>query len=37
MQSILPALERKVIVDESVKGILQTLPLLPSEAPKPQP
>ena len=29
MQSILPALERKVVVDESVKGILQTLPLLP--------
>lgn len=30
MQSILPALERKVVVDESVKGILQTLPLLPA-------
>lgn len=27
MESILPALQRKVIVDESVKGILQTLPL----------
>jgi len=38
MQSILPGLERKVIVDESVKGILQTLPLLaPEAAPKPQP
>ncbi|HSH37915.1 MAG TPA: FtsH protease activity modulator HflK, partial [Chthoniobacterales bacterium] len=27
MESILPALQKKVIVDESVKGILQTLPL----------
>src|SRR5437870_13682385 len=34
MQSILSSLERKVIVDESVKGILQTLPLL---APTPTP
>ncbi len=38
MQSILPALDRKVIVDESVKGILQTLPLLPAApTPAPQP
>ena len=27
MEAILPALQKKVIVDESVKGILQTLPL----------
>jgi len=40
MQSILPALDRKVIVDDSVKGVLQTLPLIapqPSPAPQPQP
>ena len=37
MQSILPALDRKVVVDESVKGILQTLPLLPAAAPTPAP
>ncbi len=30
MERILPALERKVVVDESVKGILSTLPLLPA-------
>jgi membrane protease subunit HflK len=35
MESILPALDRKVIVDDSLKGLLQTLPLLPS-APSPQ-
>lgn len=29
MQSILPNLEKKVIVDDSLKGVLQTLPLLP--------
>ncbi len=28
MESIFPALEKKVIIDDSVKGILQTLPLL---------
>ncbi len=33
MQSILPALERKIVVDESVKGILQTLPLQPEPKP----
>ena len=40
MESILPALERKVIVDDSIKGVLQTLPLLtpmPSATPAPQP
>ena len=33
MQSILPALERKIVVDASVKGILQTLPLQPETKP----
>lgn len=33
MQSILPALQRKIVVDESVKGILQTLPLQPEPQP----
>jgi modulator of FtsH protease HflK len=38
MQSILPALERKVIVDDSIKGVLQTLPLLaPAPSPPSQP
>ena len=40
MESILPALERKVVVDESVKGVLQTLPLMapaPTATPPPQP
>jgi hypothetical protein len=36
MEAILPALQRKVIVDESVKSVLQTLPLLQPEAAKPQ-
>jgi hypothetical protein len=31
MESIFPALEKKVIVDDSIKGILQTLPLTPTE------
>jgi modulator of FtsH protease HflK len=35
MEAILPALQRKVIVDESVKSVLQTLPLLQPEAAKP--
>jgi membrane protease subunit HflK len=35
MQAILPNLQKKVIVDDSLKGILQTLPLLPSEPEKP--
>jgi modulator of FtsH protease HflK len=34
MQSLLPTLQRKVIVDDSLKGLLQTLPLLPSSEPK---
>ncbi|MGI8430957.1 MAG: FtsH protease activity modulator HflK [Chthoniobacterales bacterium] len=34
MEKILPALDHKVVVDEGVKGILQTLPLLPA-APAP--
>jgi membrane protease subunit HflK len=36
MQAILPNLQRKVIVDDSLKGILQTLPLLPPEPAKAQ-
>ena len=36
MQAILPSLQKKVIVDDSLKSILQTLPLLPSESAKPQ-
>jgi membrane protease subunit HflK len=36
MQAILPSLQKKVIVDDSLKSILQTLPLLPSEPAKPQ-
>jgi modulator of FtsH protease HflK len=36
MEAILPALQRKIIVDESVKSVLQTLPLLQPEAVKPQ-
>ncbi len=31
MQALLPNLQKKIIVDDSLKGILQTLPLLPSE------
>jgi membrane protease subunit HflK len=34
MQSLLPNLQKKVIVDDSLKNILQTLPLLPSDAEK---
>lgn len=37
MEAILPALERKFIVDDSLKGILQTLPLAAPETAKPQP
>ena len=36
MQAILPGLQKKVIVDDSLKGILQTLPLLSTE-PTPRP
>ncbi|MEP7078489.1 MAG: FtsH protease activity modulator HflK [Chthoniobacterales bacterium] len=35
MEAIFPALQKKIIVDDSVKGILQTLPLGPPDAPKP--
>ena len=35
MQALLPTLQKKVIVDDSLKGVLQTLPLLPSEPAKP--
>jgi hypothetical protein len=34
MESIFPALEKKVIIDDSVKGVLQTLPLLENPRPK---
>src|SRR5213592_3054195 len=31
MQAILPSLQRKIIVDDSLRNILQTLPLLPAD------
>src|SRR3954447_7836370 len=34
MEQIFPALDRKVIVDDSIKGVLQTLSLAPNESPK---
>jgi len=34
MEAIMPTLQKKVIVDDSVKGILQTLPLAEPPAPK---
>ena len=37
MQAILPGLQKKIIVDDSLKSILQTLPLLPTEQPKTSP
>jgi modulator of FtsH protease HflK len=37
MQAILPNLQKKVIVDDSLKSILQTLPLTSAEPPKAQP
>ena len=37
MQAILPNLQRKIIIDESLKSILQTLPLLPADQAKPSP
>ncbi len=38
MQFILPSLDRKVVVDDTIKGVLQTLPLMaPTPAPAPQP
>jgi membrane protease subunit HflK len=36
MQAILPNLQKKVIVDDSLKSILQTLPLTSAEPPKAQ-
>jgi membrane protease subunit HflK len=36
MEAILPALQRKVIVDDSVKSVLQTLPILQPDGAKPQ-
>jgi modulator of FtsH protease HflK len=37
MQAILPSLQKKIIIDDSLKSILQTLPLLPTEQPKTPP
>ena len=37
MQAILPSLQKKIIIDDSLKSILQTLPLLPTEQPKTSP
>src|SRR5438067_1740886 len=37
MQAILPSLHKKIIIDDSLKSILQTLPLLPTEQPKTSP
>jgi len=30
MQAILPSLQKKIIIDDSLKNILQTLPLQPA-------
>jgi membrane protease subunit HflK len=37
MQAILPNLQKKIIVDDSLKNILQTLPLLPADQTKASP
>jgi modulator of FtsH protease HflK len=37
MQAILPGLQRKIIIDDSLKSILQTLPLAPLEQPRTSP
>ena len=37
MQAILPSLQRKIIVDDSLRNVLQTLPLLPAEPEKARP
>ncbi len=37
MQAILPSLQKKIIIDDSLKSILQTLPLLPTEQPRTSP
>lgn len=36
MEAIFPALEKKIIVDDSLRGVLQTLPLVPSETARPK-
>jgi hypothetical protein len=35
MQALLPTLQKKVIVDDSLKNILQTLPLITPETAHP--
>src|SRR6478752_735702 len=37
MEAIMPSLDKKVIVDDSIKNILQTLPLLPADQTKASP
>src|SRR6266699_2777564 len=37
MQAILPNLQKKIIIDDSLKSILQTLPLLPADQPRTSP
>jgi membrane protease subunit HflK len=37
MQAILPKLQKKIIVDDSLKNVLQTLPLLPADQTKASP
>jgi modulator of FtsH protease HflK len=37
MQAILPSLQKKIIVDDSLRNILQTLPLVPAEQPRTSP
>ncbi len=34
MEMIFPALEKKIIVDDTLRGVLQTLPLVPNDTPK---
>jgi membrane protease subunit HflK len=34
MQAIFPNLQKKIIIDDSLKSILQTLPLLPADQTK---
>src|SRR5947209_6250908 len=34
MEQIFPSLEKKIIVDDTIKGVLQTLPLAPNESKK---
>ena len=37
METIFPSLQRKIIVDDSIKGVLQTLPLVTAESAAPKP